>query len=111
MLSLLPSQDTVVRWSGAKYLAKIGRRLPEAFCIQICDAILELFTIKTIEEQQGGGGIDLLSVNDYTWQGACLACAEFLRQKCFPISRLECLIEWVIRVEWFFLASFGIRSA
>jgi len=97
LLDCLQDKDTVVRWSGAKYLAKIGRRLPEAFCIQICDAILELFTIKTIEEQQDGGGIDLLSVNDYTWQGACLACAEFLRQKCFPISRLECLIEWVIR--------------
>lgn len=97
LLDCLQDKDTVVRWSGAKYLAKIGRRLPEAFSIQICDAILELFTIKTVEEQQGGVGIDLLSVNDYTWQGACLACAEFLRQKCFPISRLECLIEWVIR--------------
>ncbi|PLW44532.1 hypothetical protein PCANC_08102 [Puccinia coronata f. sp. avenae] len=95
LLDCLQDKDTVVRWSGAKYLAKIGRRLPEAFSTQICDAILELFTLKTAEQQKGG--IDLLSVNDYTWQGACLACAEFLRQKCFPISRLESLIEWVIR--------------
>ncbi|KAA1133836.1 hypothetical protein PGTUg99_023888 [Puccinia graminis f. sp. tritici] len=95
LLDCLQDKDTVVRWSGAKYLAKIGRRLPEAFSIQICDAILELFSLKTVEEQKGG--IDLLSVNDYTWQGACLACAEFLRQKCFPVSRLESLIEWVVR--------------
>ncbi|KAI9611466.1 hypothetical protein H4Q26_008416 [Puccinia striiformis f. sp. tritici PST-130] len=95
LLECLQDKDTVVRWSGAKYLAKIGKRLPEAFSIQICDAILDLFSLQTIEEQRGG--IDLLSVNDYTWQGACLACAEFLRQKSFPVSRLGILIEWVIR--------------
>ncbi|POW16356.1 hypothetical protein PSTT_01484 [Puccinia striiformis] len=97
LLECLQDKDTVVRWSGAKYLAKIGKRLPEAFSIQICDAILDLFSLQTIEEQRGG--IDLLSVNDYTWQGACLACAEFLRQKSFPVSRLGILIEWALHFE------------
>ena len=68
LLDCLQDKDTVVRWSGAKYLARIGKRLPEDFSVQICDAILEMFCLKTMEEQKGG--IDLLSVNDYIWQGA-----------------------------------------
>lgn len=95
LLGCLQDKDTVVRWSGAKYLAKIGRRLRQTYSVQICDAILELFSLQTGEAKEGK--IDLLSANDHTWQGACLACAEFLRRKCFPPSRLEALIEWVVR--------------
>ncbi|KAI9620590.1 hypothetical protein KEM48_008127 [Puccinia striiformis f. sp. tritici PST-130] len=53
LLECLQDKDTVVRWSGAKYLAKIGKRLPEAFSIQICDAILDLFSLQTIGRTEG----------------------------------------------------------
>ncbi|KAG0149301.1 hypothetical protein CROQUDRAFT_89389 [Cronartium quercuum f. sp. fusiforme G11] len=92
LLSSLQDKDTIVRWSGAKYLARLAKLLPIQFATQVFDAVLDLF-----EESQSATESTLLAVSEHTWHGACLASAEFLRWKIFPLSRLERLLKWTVQ--------------
>lgn len=91
-----PRKDTVVRWSAAKHLARVCSHLPRSFATQICEAILDLFSMNLAEG--AGAPTDLLAVSEYTWHGACLACAEFLRRALWPVDLLQRLIEWALKV-------------
>ena len=46
--SLTFKQDTIVRYSSAKAVARIAERLPHEFAEQVLDQILQLFTIHSI---------------------------------------------------------------
>ncbi|EGG12651.1 uncharacterized protein MELLADRAFT_86847 [Melampsora larici-populina 98AG31] len=93
LLNALEDKDTIVRWSGAKYLARLAKRLPSESACQVSDAVLDLFG-----PYQPGTDSNSSSVSEHTWHGACLASAEFLRWKIFPLSRLQRLLDWTIRL-------------
>lgn len=92
LLTALEDKDTIVRWSGAKYLARLAKRLPSEFACQVSDAVLDLFG-----PSEPGTDSNSLSVSEHTWHGACLASAELLRWKIFPLSRLQRLQDCTIR--------------
>ncbi|CAH7670598.1 armadillo-type protein [Phakopsora pachyrhizi] len=95
LLQGLQDKDTVVRWSAAKYFGRIGEKLSEDLSIQICDTILSLFSIENSNESENV--LNLLALSEYTWHGACLACAELVREKIFPLSRIDILIKRVVQ--------------
>ncbi len=64
-------QDTVVRWSAAKGVARISERLPGEFTRQVVDTVIGLFSIQ---------------------------CAELLRRSLIPHDRLADVIDWMIKV-------------
>ncbi len=43
LLTALRDRDTVVRWSGAKGLARITARLPQSLGTDVVDCVLDLF--------------------------------------------------------------------
>ncbi|MBW0479625.1 hypothetical protein O181_019340 [Austropuccinia psidii MF-1] len=95
LLQCLQDKDTVVRWSAAKYLARIAKCLPDSLSEEVCDAILQLYDAQPRKEQNKK--LDSGGVSEHIWHGACLACAEFLQSKIFPLSRLETLIKWAVQ--------------
>ncbi|KAM0747300.1 ARM repeat-containing protein [Meredithblackwellia eburnea MCA 4105] len=63
--------DTIVRYSSAKYLARIASRLPASLSSQIVEALIDTF------DEEGN-----IEVDEYetTLHGSCLALAEFARR-------------------------------
>jgi hypothetical protein len=88
-------QDTVVRWSAAKGVARISERLPREFTRQVVDTVIGLFSIHTIVI---ASIYDMPSIAESTWHGACLSCAELLRRGLIPHDRLADVIDWMIKV-------------
>ncbi|EPQ54507.1 hypothetical protein GLOTRDRAFT_42674 [Gloeophyllum trabeum ATCC 11539] len=82
-------QDTVVRWSAAKGVARIAERLPAEFGKQIFDGVLELFAIHSMA---AANLYDLPAIAECTWHGACLACAEIARRGLVPDDKLTQLV-------------------
>ena len=88
-------QDTIVRYSSAKAIARIAERLPQDFAEQVLDQVLQLFTIHSM----GAASLyDMPSIAEGTWHGACLACAEMARRSLVPASRLGDLLAWMKKV-------------
>lgn len=88
-------QDTIVRYSSAKAVARIAERLPSEFAEQVLDQVLQLFTIHSL----GAATLyDMPSIAEGTWHGACLACAEMARRSLIPDSRLGELFGWMKKV-------------
>ena len=75
LLQGLQDRDTVVRWSGAKGLGRVGARLPKHLANEVVQAVMGLFTIE-----------DSSTVN--TWHGGCLALAELARRGILLPERL-----------------------
>ncbi|KAI9465506.1 TBCD protein [Lactarius psammicola] len=71
------SEDTVVRWSAAKSVARISERLPAEFTQQVVDTVIGLFSVHSIAI---ASLYDMPAIAESTWHGACLSCAEFLRR-------------------------------
>ncbi|KAG6918759.1 hypothetical protein DXG01_011950 [Tephrocybe rancida] len=91
-------QDTVVRWSAAKGIARISDRLPPDFSDQILETILGLFSIHAVV---AASLYDLPAIAESTWHGACLACAELARRGLVAPARLSELIEWLSKALYF----------
>lgn len=89
------SQDTVVRWSAAKGLARISERLPAEFTIQVVDTVIGLFSIHSIAI---ASLYDMPAIAESTWHGACLSCAELLRRGLIANDRLAGVIDCMIKV-------------
>ena len=89
------SQDTVVRWSAAKGVARISERLPGEFTRQVVDTVIGLFSIHSIAIARL---YDIPALAESTWHGACLSCAELLRRGLVPHDRLAGAIDWMIKV-------------
>ena len=91
------SQDTVVRWSAAKGVARISERLPKDFAAQVLDTVMGLFSIHSM----GIASIyDMPAIAESTWHGACLACAEMARRGLVADNKLPELLEWMSKVKW-----------
>lgn len=89
-------QDTVVRYSAAKGLARLCERLPKSFISQVSDAVVSLFHINIPDLYEGAN--DLSSVSEYTWQGACMALAEQARRGLLFADELGEKLEWIEKV-------------
>ncbi|ORY81205.1 armadillo-type protein, partial [Leucosporidium creatinivorum] len=70
MLEALRDKDTIVRWSAAKYIARISECLPEDMAYQISDAILDTFE----------AAFDEIDSVEHGLQGACFAFGELARR-------------------------------
>jgi hypothetical protein len=85
-------QDTTIRWSAAKYIARIASRVPDEFCDQLLDAVLDLYTLHYVE------GEDMSPTMEPSWHGATLACAEFARQGLVSATKVPIVLHWVLKV-------------
>ncbi|XP_045447141.1 tubulin-specific chaperone D [Melitaea cinxia] len=65
LLCSLRDEDTVVRWSSAKGVGRIGARLPALAAADVCDSVLTLFADNE---------------RDTAWHGGCMALAELGRR-------------------------------
>ncbi|GAA5904049.1 hypothetical protein JCM5296_002517 [Sporobolomyces johnsonii] len=70
LLEGLSHTDTIVRWSAAKYIARITSLLPVSFASEIVDAVLGIF-------EEGLGDSDRA---EHGLQGACFAFGELGRR-------------------------------
>ena len=95
LLEACQDKDTIVRWSGAKGLARVAERIPSPLAEQIVEAVVELFTVHTIINN---GSLDLSAVSEHTWHGVCLSLAELARRGLLPTASLPSLMPWVYRV-------------
>lgn len=76
LLRSLRDEDTVVRWSAAKGVGRIGARLPAMAAADVCDSVLTLFADNE---------------RDTAWHGGCMALAELGPQRLF--SSVICVSE------------------
>jgi tubulin-specific chaperone D len=88
-------QDTIVRWSASKGIARIAERLPTDFAFQVFDTITGLFSIHSIA---AASIYDMPAIAEGTWHGACLACAEMARRGLVARGKLAELVGWLSKV-------------
>lgn len=82
------AQDTIVRFSAAKYLARISERLPPDMADDVAGALLEMFE----------AGFDELDAAERVLQGCCFAFAELARRGRVPDGLVARLIACALRV-------------
>ncbi|KAM3967151.1 tubulin folding cofactor D [Aphomia sociella] len=75
LLCSLRDDDTVVRWSAAKGVGRIGARLPALAAADVCETVLALFADNERET---------------AWHGGCMALAELARRGLLSPSQVEC---------------------
>ncbi|CAE6468964.1 unnamed protein product [Rhizoctonia solani] len=96
-------QDTAVRYSSAKGIARVASRLPEAFSDEIVDAVTALFS--THGTNLTDDILDLPPAAEMTWHGACLSYAELGRRGMISANRLKEVVGWVCKA-----LSFDVRK-
>lgn len=101
-------QDTTVRWSAAKAVARIAERLPEDFADQVLETIMSLFAIHSIA---AATLYDIPAIAEGTWHGACLACAEMARRNLVSTANLPQLIDWLSKVAHYILCFWCLISS
>ncbi|KAH8924896.1 ARM repeat-containing protein [Atractiella rhizophila] len=95
LLEGLEDKDTVVRYSSAKYIARVASRVPASFSSQLLEAVLSLFEKNVAFDEDGE--YDPFTVPDNTWHGACLAVAELVRQGQVGDEALGEVLKWIAR--------------
>ncbi|KAF8895385.1 ARM repeat-containing protein [Infundibulicybe gibba] len=98
LLTALKDNDTIVRWSSAKGIARICERLPSDFADQVLETILGLFSIHSMAAARV---YDLPAIAECTWHGASLACAEMARRDLIQATRLPELMKWLSQALYF----------
>ncbi|KAJ2930914.1 hypothetical protein H1R20_g6182, partial [Candolleomyces eurysporus] len=98
LLQSLEDKDTVIRYSAAKAIARVAEHLPSSFSSQIVDSVFALFAVHSIA---AAALYDLPAVAEYTWHGACLACAELARRNQITDSHMPDLVEWLSKALYF----------
>ncbi|XP_045513668.1 tubulin-specific chaperone D [Pieris brassicae] len=97
LLCSLRDDDTVVRWSAAKGVGRIGARLPALAAADVCESVLTLFA----EHER-----------DTAWHGGCMALAELARRGLLSPSQLcegvRCAVRALSRDE---VRAVGARAA
>lgn len=88
-------QDTIVRWSAAKGVARIASRLPSSFADQVLDTIIGLFSIHSLA---AANIYDLPAIAESTWHGACLSSAEMARRGLVSGDKLVDVMDWLSKV-------------
>ncbi|WVR03591.1 hypothetical protein IAU60_000583 [Kwoniella sp. DSM 27419] len=121
----LSDKDTIVRYSSAKYLARLSALLPPAFSSQIVQATISLFSGTEDDPvilspfgsvidpggspSSGGtmsfGGLET-SRGEARWHGVCLALAEMARRGSISGDAIGEAVEWVCKA-----LTFDLRRA
>lgn len=123
LMTALSDKDTIVRYSAAKYLARIAALLPSEFAEEIAGATVGLFAGTEDEPVQetsfgavvdpggsaaGRGAMGLggaeASRGEARWHGVCLAVAELARRGL--LSDVGEAVPWVLKA-----LSFDLRRA
>ncbi|EIW73358.1 hypothetical protein TREMEDRAFT_26174 [Tremella mesenterica DSM 1558] len=125
LMSGLSDKDTIVRYSSAKYLARLAALLPPELAHQIVVATLELYNgtedipvilsyFGTIIDPGGSpstkgtmglGGYEM-SRGEARWHGVCLASAELARRGLLKNDAISGAITWGLRA-----LSFDLRRS
>ncbi|WWD08947.1 hypothetical protein V865_007062 [Kwoniella europaea PYCC6329] len=122
----LSDKDTIVRYSSAKYLARLSSLLPSSFSSQIVEAVVDLFS-GTEEEPviltsfgtvidpggssstggtMGFGGVETTR-GEARWHGVCLALAEMARRGLIKEEeQIGNAVKWVVKA-----LTFDLRRA
>ncbi|OCF59625.1 cofactor D [Kwoniella mangroviensis CBS 10435] len=122
----LSDKDTIVRYSSAKYLARLASLLPLTFSSQIVEAVIDLFS-GTEEEPailtsfgtvidpggssgtggtMGFGGVETTR-GEARWHGVCLALAEMARRGLIKEEdQIGNAVKWVVKA-----LTFDLRRA
>lgn len=96
-------QDTIVRYSAAKYLSRLADLLPRSLSSQIVESTIALFAgteeDPLVQTDRGkvvdpGGG----SNGEAKWHGLCLALAEMGRRGLIGDEVVEDLLGWAVKV-------------
>lgn len=85
LLENLSHEDSQVRYSAAKGVARISERLPNTFVFQVLDSVVSLFSFNSLVLPDGT--IDLNAASEASWQGACFALAEMARRDLLSAAR------------------------
>lgn len=116
LMSGLGDKDTIVRYSAAKYLARIAALLPEELSDQVTMATIGLFagtedepvietSYGTVIDPGGSatgrgamglGGLEA-SRGESRWHGVCLAVAELARRGLLSADGITELVPWAIK--------------
>ncbi len=88
MLDALSDKDTVVRFSAAKYLARMAERLPADMAGDVAGALLEMFE----------GGFEEVDTAERVLQGCCFAFAELARRGRVPDELVPGLVDCALKV-------------
>ncbi|XP_068630988.1 tubulin-specific chaperone D [Battus philenor] len=100
LLCSLRDDDTVVRWSAAKGVGRIGARLPALAAADVCEIVLTLFA----ENER-----------DTAWHGGCMALAELARRGLLSPQQLSsgahCVVAALARDEVRAAGGAGGRAA
>ena len=88
-------QDTIVRYSSSKGIARIAERLPSDFTAQVLENIMQLFSVHLVA---GESFYEMPAIAEATWHGACLACAELARRGLVANNQLSALVTWLTKV-------------
>ncbi|XP_073943148.1 tubulin folding cofactor D [Choristoneura fumiferana] len=81
LLCALRDDDTVVRWSAAKGVGRIGARLPALAAAEVCESVLSLFAHNERET---------------AWHGGCMALAELARRGLLSPEQLSSAVKAVV---------------
>ncbi|KAG9297370.1 hypothetical protein G9A89_009454 [Geosiphon pyriformis] len=95
LLKGLRDKDTIVRWSAAKGIGRLGNRLPQELADDVLGSLLELFSENSFV--RADGIVDMSAVSDHTWHGTCLAVAELARRGLLLPKRLDEVIPWITK--------------
>ncbi|WWC58144.1 uncharacterized protein I303_100679 [Kwoniella dejecticola CBS 10117] len=121
----LSDKDTIVRYSSAKYLARLAALLPPSFASQIVEAVTGLFAgteeepvtltsfgtvidpggTSTSGGTMGFGGLESTR-GEARWHGVCLALAEMARRGLVRDEEIGNAVKWVIKA-----LTFDLRRA
>ncbi|ELU39008.1 TBCD protein [Rhizoctonia solani AG-1 IA] len=88
LIAGVQDQDTSVRYSSAKGIARVASRLPEAFSDEIVDVH---------GTNPDDNTLDLPPAAEMTWHGACLSCAELARFGMISASRVKDVVGWICK--------------
>ncbi|KAJ1303413.1 hypothetical protein OPQ81_011604 [Rhizoctonia solani] len=95
LITGVQDQDTTVRYSSAKGIARVASHLPEAFSDEIVDAVTALFSIHGTN--LADDMLELPPSAEMTWHGACLSYAELARRGMISASRVEEVVGWICK--------------
>ncbi|KEI42501.1 uncharacterized protein L969DRAFT_91941 [Mixia osmundae IAM 14324] len=84
MIDYLQHKDTLVRWSAAKYLARIGKAVAADYTQQIIDATLEIAACTSTPRPEDAS------------HGVCLFLAELCRRNAMPKTAFNATIAFAI---------------
>ncbi|KAJ2556722.1 hypothetical protein EV175_001811 [Coemansia sp. RSA 1933] len=93
------NNDTIVRWSAAKGIARIAERLPQVLAQEIVGAVASILQDETTTTtlENGHGRVDVSMTSESSWHGALMALAELSRRGLLPPQMLRETIPWIVR--------------